>query len=128
MIYRMEIAPAPVGGTRACAILACANKSHPVLTLQIAARTRGKIQQCWERRTPYRMASNGAASAQHDGHADEYKNHQFPPGPAAEGALVSSRQQYDEMHRESIADPDKFWSKIAEGFVWRKLWQNPVRR
>lgn len=124
----MEMASAPIGGTGAYAILACANKSHPVLTLQISAKNKGIPQQYRGRRSPYKMASSVAASAPPNGHADEYKNHQFPPGPAAEGALVSSRQQYDDMHRESIADPDKFWGKIAEGFVWRKSWQNPVRR
>ncbi|CAL5229885.1 g13299 [Coccomyxa viridis] len=74
------------------------------------------------------MASNGSAHAAPAGHADEYKNHLFPPNSASQGAHVSSREQYDEMYKRSITDPDSFWGEIAESFYWKKRWQSPVRR
>ena len=78
--------------------------------------------------TPFTMASNGSAHAAAPGHADEYKNHLFPPNSASQGAHVSSREQYDEMYKRSINDPDSFWGEIAESFYWKKRWQSPVRR
>lgn len=74
------------------------------------------------------MAYDGAFRTSLNGNADEYKHHQFPPGSAAEGAHISSREQYDQLYAESIENPDKFWGKIAEDFHWQKRWQTPVRR
>ncbi|MCP5003969.1 MAG: AMP-binding protein, partial [Planctomycetes bacterium] len=37
-----------------------------------------------------------------------------PPAKAAEGAHISSLEQYREMYRESIEDPETFWEKIAK--------------
>lgn len=49
----------------------------------------------------------------------------FPPAktsyPVA-GAHVSSMEQYREMYAESVADPEGFWSKIAERITWYKKW------
>lgn len=57
------------------------------------------------------------------------KSLKFPPPPnASKKAHVSSREQYDEMYKQSISDPDAFWGKIAKSFYWKKEWQNPVRR
>ena len=41
-------------------------------------------------------------------------------------AHVNSKEQYDAMYRESIDNPDKFWSDIAEGFTWKKKWDRVI--
>ena len=79
------------------------------------------------------MTSNGGTHGSTHGHIEEiedYKHQTFPPGTAAEGALVCCREQYDQLYRASIdpASMDEFWGKIAEGFYWKKDWQNPVCR
>lgn len=35
-------------------------------------------------------------------------------------SLLESREQYDAMYKQSIEDPDGFWSDIAKGFYWEK--------
>eukprot|EP00850_Spirogloea_muscicola_P022099 SM000277S10334 [mRNA] locus=s277:111736:116023:+ [translate_table: standard] len=35
-------------------------------------------------------------------------------------ALVSSRDQYEAMYRQSVEDSDSFWADIANGFHWHK--------
>ena len=38
-------------------------------------------------------------------------------------ALIRSRQDYDEMYRRSIEDPEAFWAQMAaEHLDWFKLW------
>ncbi len=38
-------------------------------------------------------------------------------------AYIKSRDEYEKMWKESIADPDAFWAKIAEEYVtWFKKW------
>ncbi|MBN1534384.1 MAG: acetate--CoA ligase [Spirochaetes bacterium] len=38
-------------------------------------------------------------------------------------AYIKSREEYEKMWKESLADPEKFWSKIAEEYVtWFKKW------
>jgi acetyl-CoA synthetase len=47
----------------------------------------------------------------------------FPPSPAlAAKAWIKSREQYEQMYRESMDHPDQFWSKIAEELSWFKKW------
>jgi acetyl-CoA synthetase len=47
----------------------------------------------------------------------------FPPDPKfAANAWIKSRQQYEQMYRESIDHPDRFWAKIAEELHWFKKW------
>jgi acetyl-CoA synthetase len=36
---------------------------------------------------------------------------------------VSSREQYDEMYKRSIEDPEGFWGNVAEEFHWEKKWE-----
>jgi hypothetical protein len=62
------------------------------------------------------------------GQTDDIKSQRFPPGKASEDAHVSSREQYDQMYKQSIEEPDLFWGHIAEDFFWKKPWQAPVRR
>ena len=38
------------------------------------------------------------------------------------GAHISSQQQYEQMYRRSIDEPERFWAEVAEGFVWQKKW------
>ncbi|HSW00115.1 MAG TPA: acetate--CoA ligase, partial [Sedimentisphaerales bacterium] len=33
-----------------------------------------------------------------------------------------SQQQYEQMYRRSIDEPERFWAEIAEGFTWQKKW------
>jgi acetyl-CoA synthetase len=61
--------------------------------------------------------------------ATQTSNHQpggarvFPPrADFAPRAHISSLQQYKEMYRRSIENPDAFWGEIAEGFYWKQKW------
>ncbi len=47
----------------------------------------------------------------------------FPPPPEfARRAHIHSMEQYREMYRQSVEDPEKFWSDIASTFYWQKKW------
>ncbi|UCE61229.1 MAG: acetate--CoA ligase [Phycisphaerales bacterium] len=47
----------------------------------------------------------------------------FPPSSEfASRAHIKSFEQYMDMYKRSIEDPDGFWSEIAEGFYWDKKW------
>ncbi|MCB0262940.1 MAG: hypothetical protein KDH98_07290, partial [Calditrichaeota bacterium] len=45
-----------------------------------------------------------------------------PDSNASKNAHISSLDQYREMYERSIADPDKFWSEIAERIDWYEKW------
>ncbi|MFQ5550886.1 MAG: acetate--CoA ligase [Gemmatimonadales bacterium] len=45
-----------------------------------------------------------------------------PPKSFAERSLVRSMQEYRELYDRSIADPDAFWSEIAETLHWFQKW------
>jgi acetyl-CoA synthetase len=47
----------------------------------------------------------------------------FPPPPhfVAE-AKINSRQQYEDLYRESIDHPEQFWGRAAEELFWFKRW------
>ncbi len=49
----------------------------------------------------------------------------FPPAdtsyPIAD-AHVSSMEQYHDMYKESVTDPEGFWSNVAERLTWFKGW------
>ncbi len=52
----------------------------------------------------------------------------YPPSPEFAGkAHAPSLEAYQKMYDESINDPEGFWSRIAEDFVWKEKW-NKVRR
>ncbi|KAL2631388.1 hypothetical protein R1flu_016074 [Riccia fluitans] len=38
-------------------------------------------------------------------------------------ALIPSREKYDALYRESVKDPDAFWSRIAAEFYWKEKWE-----
>src|SRR5438874_13826960 len=45
----------------------------------------------------------------------------FPPPPQlARRAWIKSKQQYEQLYRESIHNPEKFWEKIASALLWFK--------
>lgn len=45
-----------------------------------------------------------------------------PPKDFVERALIKSRKEYDAMYKESIEQPEHFWTKQAEPFHWEKKW------
>lgn len=46
------------------------------------------------------------------------KNIFQPDQKLARAAFVSSFQQYEELYKESIEEPEKFWGNIAKQFHW----------
>ena len=49
----------------------------------------------------------------------------FPPENTSypiSAAHVSSMEQYQRMYDESVADPESFWSNVAERITWYKKW------
>lgn len=43
----------------------------------------------------------------------------FQPDPNfSRSSYVSSMQQYDELYKESIEQPEKYWSNVAKQFYW----------
>jgi len=49
-----------------------------------------------------------------------------PPAELAKHAHIKSREQYDKLYKQSLEDPDTFWSEQAEAFHWTKRWKLPV--
>ena len=45
-----------------------------------------------------------------------------PPAEFSAKARVKSMDQYASMHRESIEDPDTFWSREANELTWQQPW------
>ena len=46
-----------------------------------------------------------------------------PPKEFAQKARIKNLAQYRRMYRESIKQPDKFWSREARELHWRKRWR-----
>ena len=36
--------------------------------------------------------------------------------------IPGSQAEYLQVYQNSISDPEKFWSEVAEDFSWRKKW------
>jgi len=54
-----------------------------------------------------------------------HENRIFPPDPKWAGrAWIKSRQQYEEMYRQSIEQPDQFWAQIAGELAWFRPWDS----
>ena len=50
-------------------------------------------------------------------------NHTFAPAKEfASKAHIKSFEQYQQMYKRSIEDPEGFWSEIADGLHWHKKW------
>lgn len=43
-----------------------------------------------------------------------------PPEELRKACHISSKEQYDEMYKRSIDDPEGFWGDIANQFHWEK--------
>lgn len=54
--------------------------------------------------------------------ASEVEEALVPPPKEMAGAYVDSMDQYEKMYKQSIEDPEAFWSKIADDFHWEKRW------
>ncbi|MEX2386885.1 MAG: acetyl-coenzyme A synthetase N-terminal domain-containing protein, partial [Phycisphaeraceae bacterium] len=53
----------------------------------------------------------------------QHESRSFPPPSGfASQAHIRSMEQYEQMHRESLDDPDKFWGEKAAELSWFKKW------
>ncbi len=50
-----------------------------------------------------------------------------PSAEFAAQAHISSMEQYQEMYRRSLDDPEGFWSEQAERLTWMKRWERAAR-
>ena len=50
------------------------------------------------------------------------------PESFAANAAVRNRQQYDDMYRRSLEEPEEFWGEIALQLHWNKPWSSPFMR
>ncbi|CAM6112324.1 unnamed protein product [Calypogeia fissa] len=48
----------------------------------------------------------------------------FVPGEFARKASISSRAEYEDLYRQSIEDPNRFWSKVASEYYWQLPWDS----
>jgi len=68
------------------------------------------------------MAQTPAASEALDQLAK--KSHVFPPPKNfSAAARIKSMAAYEKMYKESIKNPEKFWSKVASELHWFKPWK-----
>ncbi len=49
------------------------------------------------------------------------------PRAFAKSSRVSSLEQYQRMHRESIRSPEKFWAREAKELLWQKPWREVLQ-
>ena len=52
---------------------------------------------------------------------DEKRVFNPPPG-ISQKAEFKTMDDYRKVHKQSIDDPEAFWAKVAEQFVWHKKW------
>ena len=45
-----------------------------------------------------------------------------PPAEFSRHAHIRSLEEYEDLYKESIDDPDKFWTRIASELHWFKKW------
>jgi acetyl-CoA synthetase len=45
-----------------------------------------------------------------------------PPPEFSKQAHIKTLNEYEHLYRESVDDPDKFWSRIASELHWFKKW------
>ena len=46
----------------------------------------------------------------------------YPPAELSEKAYIKSLDEYKEIYRRSIDDPEGFWAEAAEQLDWYKKW------
>lgn len=49
-----------------------------------------------------------------------------PPLKFSAKAHIKSREEYNRLYKQSLEEPDKFWSRAAEDFYWHKKWTLPI--
>ena len=50
-----------------------------------------------------------------------------PPKEFVEKAYIKSREEYEELYRRSIEDPQNFWAEMADEYLdWFKKWDGAV--
>ena len=49
-----------------------------------------------------------------------------PPERIRSGARIHSQEQYHEMYRRSVEDPEGFWAEYARELYWNKTWDSVV--
>ncbi len=54
--------------------------------------------------------------------ADKAKGDRIAPTEEAIAKAHINAEQYEEMYKRSIEDPEGFWGDIAEGFEWKEKW------
>eukprot|EP00960_Hanusia_phi_P066829 766482-Hanusia_phi.AAC.5 len=55
-----------------------------------------------------------------DDHMNDEKA--IPPPAKMAGAYVSSMAQYNQMYKQSLEEPEKFWGMISKDFYWKEMW------
>jgi acetyl-CoA synthetase len=56
------------------------------------------------------------------------ENRRFePPAAFAASARIGSRADYDRLYRESVDDPDTFWTRETQDLVFRTPWETTVQ-
>ena len=40
--------------------------------------------------------------------------------------IPNSQSEYLQVYQNSVADPEKFWTEVAEDFTWQKKWNKPL--
>jgi acetyl-CoA synthetase len=46
----------------------------------------------------------------------------YPPAEFSKNAWIKSYEQYQEIYKKSVEDPEGFWGEIAADFFWYKKW------
>ena len=47
----------------------------------------------------------------------------FPPVSFSKKSHLKSFQEYESLYKKSIQEPEVFWEKMAENFLWHKKWE-----
>lgn len=65
--------------------------------------------------------STNAQSTSIDSILHEQRKFDCPPEFARQ-AHIKTLEEYERLYRESVDDPDKFWSRVAGELHWFKKW------
>jgi len=56
-------------------------------------------------------------------HVLEENRHFEPPQEFKKGAQIATLEEYQELYRQSVEDPEAFWAKAAKELHWFKKWK-----